>query len=128
MNLLFNIITLSEIIYSNNVGMINFPTKEGRMGVLPNHMPLITKLNFGLVEVFSEDNIIIDQFVINGGLLEINDNKVNGLIDYVINLDSFDTQTLENKINTLSKNKNLDNKELEFYKNVQQYQNLFIKP
>ncbi len=43
------IVTQERIVYSEDVDAINLPGIEGRMGILPNHSPLLTVLDFGEV-------------------------------------------------------------------------------
>ncbi len=45
------IVTPSAIVYSEDVSMVALPGLQGDMGIYPNHVPLMTKVAAGEVEV-----------------------------------------------------------------------------
>ncbi|MAH75819.1 MAG: ATP synthase F1 subunit epsilon [Opitutia bacterium TMED102] len=45
------IVTPSAIVYSEDVSMVALPGRQGDMGIYPNHVPLMTKVAAGEVEV-----------------------------------------------------------------------------
>ena len=49
-----DIITQERIVFSGQVDSVNLPGAEGRMGILPNHSPLLTTLDFGEVYIRRE--------------------------------------------------------------------------
>ena len=50
------VITPEKIVYQGEVDMVIVPGTEGELGVLPLHVPLITKLKHGELRVKIEDN------------------------------------------------------------------------
>lgn len=70
------IITSSREIYkSQAVKEINLPGETGRLGVLPEHVGLITPLKIGIINI-KEDNGDKKDFFISGGILEVHQDKV----------------------------------------------------
>ena len=74
-----DIITQERIVFSGQVDSVNLPGAEGRMGVLPNHSPLLTTLDFG--EVYVRREGVEEYFAIGGGFVEIQPDHVTILAD-----------------------------------------------
>ncbi len=74
-----DIITQERIVFSGQVDSVNLPGAEGRMGVLPNHSPLLTTLDFG--EVYVRRDGAEEYFAIGGGFVEIQPDHVTILAD-----------------------------------------------
>lgn len=74
-----DIVTQEKTVFSGQVTAVNLPGTEGRMGVLPNHSPMLTTLGFGEVLVRTEDQE--EYFAIGGGYAEIQPDKVIILAD-----------------------------------------------
>ncbi len=45
-----NIISQDRIVYQGDALMVDLPGADGEMGILPNHAPLLTLLQFGVIE------------------------------------------------------------------------------
>src|ERR1035438_8224060 len=56
------------------------PAKDGFIGVLPDHAPLLSELGIGALTYTTPENTMFS-LAINGGYLEINDNVVRILSD-----------------------------------------------
>ncbi len=87
------IVTQERIVYSEDVDAINLPGIEGRMGILPNHSPLLTVLDFG--EVITRKSGLEEFFAIGGGFAEIQPDKVIVLADSAERADEIDMQRAE---------------------------------
>ncbi len=74
-----DIVTQERTVYSNDVDAVNLPGTEGRLGILPNHTPLLTTLAFGEVVVRKDGQE--EFFAIGGGLAEVQPNRVIILAD-----------------------------------------------
>lgn len=84
------IVTQERIVYSEDVDTVNLPGVEGRMGILPNHSPLLTVLDFG--EVITRRSGQEEFFAIGGGFAEIQPDKVIVLADSAEHADEIDIQ------------------------------------
>ncbi|MCZ7670724.1 MAG: F0F1 ATP synthase subunit epsilon [Chloroflexi bacterium] len=49
------IVTQERTVFSGEVDAVNLPGSEGRLGILPNHSPLLTTLGYGEVIVRQGD-------------------------------------------------------------------------
>ena len=69
------IITPDENLYSGEASSIVAPGVDGSLGILENHAPIITTLAKGQVKLTETDGKDLS-FDVNGGVLEVNNNKV----------------------------------------------------
>ena len=88
-----DIITQERIVFSGQVDSVNLPGVEGRMGILPNHSPLLTMLDFGEVMVRTAGHE--EYFAIGGGFLEVQPDHVTILADSAEQADEIDIERAE---------------------------------
>ena len=75
-NFKFEIISPEKIIFSEDVKMVTLPSYEGDMGVLKNHISIITFLRPGIIKVQKKEGNINDFFVQDGTVEYFNDNLI----------------------------------------------------
>ena len=63
------IVTAERVILSDDVDQINAPTKDGRVGILPRHMPLLTILDVGELTIIKDGTTT--PFAVSGGFMEV---------------------------------------------------------
>tara|TARA_B100001564_G_scaffold56073_1_gene42869 strand:- start:282 stop:617 length:336 start_codon:yes stop_codon:yes gene_type:complete len=107
MNLNLEIISPQEIFYNQEVDLVIFPGIEGDFGILKSHMPLLTYLRLGIIYVYKQRKII-NSFLVNGGIVEVLDNKCTLLTEDITESKDFKLQqtdsTLEKLKSELTKN------------------------
>jgi F-type H+-transporting ATPase subunit epsilon len=72
---LLEIVTPERKVYAEEVNMVSVKGVEGELGILPNHIPLVTPLKIASITVKkqgSKDEII----AVNGGFMEVRKDKV----------------------------------------------------
>ena len=69
------IITPDKKLFEGTVKSAIFPGSEGSFGVLDNHAAMIATLMKGKVELIEENNNKLE-FSVNGGVVEVNKNKL----------------------------------------------------
>ena len=74
------IITPEEKLFEGEVSYVKFPGTDGEFGVLNNHAPIISTLTKGTIEV-TDTNNLRNSFEINGGVIELKNNKIIVLSD-----------------------------------------------
>lgn len=84
------IVTQERTVFSAEVDTVNLPTPEGRMGVLPNHMVMLTTLGFG--EVVVRRGGEEEYFAIGGGFAEILPDHVTLLADTAEEAEEIDVE------------------------------------
>jgi F-type H+-transporting ATPase subunit epsilon len=89
-----NIVTQERTVFNGEVRSVNLPGTEGRMGILPNHSPLLTTLGFG--EVMVRDLTGEEQyFAIGGGFAEVQPDHVIVLADSAEQAEEIDLERAE---------------------------------
>ncbi len=69
------IITPDKKVFSGEVEAIKLPGADGSFGILDNHAPIIATLKKGTVKV-TDSKKVVENFEINGGVVEVLNNKV----------------------------------------------------
>ena len=82
------IVTPDAKVYSEEVDHVVVPTSNGKIDVLPHHVPLIDKLMAGDLKVVKEGNI--EYFAVGSGFVEIYSEKVLVLTDEAIQINERD--------------------------------------
>jgi|SRR5690554_5612363 len=90
MSMQCDIVTQERTVYSEEVDAVNLPGIEGRMGVLPNHMTMLTALDFGEIIVRRGGNE--EYFAIGGGFAEILPDKITILADSAEHAEEIDVE------------------------------------
>ncbi len=68
------IITPDKKLFSGEVKSIKLPGTNGSFGILNDHAPIIASLKKGTVKVVDDKNIT-ENYTINGGVIEVLNNK-----------------------------------------------------
>jgi F-type H+-transporting ATPase subunit epsilon len=87
------IITPEAVVFSEEVEMVTLPAVEGQIGVMPQHVPLMTHMVPGEAIVRKSGQ---DQFLAVGeGLIEITAERVSILTDMAVAVESIDEAKVE---------------------------------
>ncbi|MDP7567563.1 MAG: ATP synthase F1 subunit epsilon [Flavobacteriales bacterium] len=78
--MILEIITPENKLFEGEVTSVKFPGTDGEFGVLNNHAPIISTLTKGKIIVTDENDNVSD-FEINGGVIEMQNNKIIVLAD-----------------------------------------------
>lgn len=87
------IVTAERVVLSDDVDMISAPTRDGRVGILPRHAPLLTVLEVGELEIVK--NGVRTPYALSGGFMEVLPNRVTILADTVERADEIDEARAE---------------------------------
>lgn len=82
-----------ELYNTDNADMVIIPGSEGEMGVLPNHTPVLTTLDFGELRIIEGDDVV--SFVVYGGVVEVRPDKVTVLADDAESIYELDLDEIE---------------------------------
>jgi F-type H+-transporting ATPase subunit epsilon len=74
------IITPEKKVFEGEVSSVQFPGLSGKFEVLNNHAPIISSLTKGKIRVIDNNNKT-DFFEINGGVIEMQNNRIIVLAD-----------------------------------------------
>lgn len=82
------IVTAERVVLSDEVDQINAPTRDGRVGILPRHEPLMTILQPGELDIIKNGERT--PFAVSGGFMEVLGSRVTILADTVERADEID--------------------------------------
>lgn len=100
--LIVKILALEKIIYNNNtVDMLVLPGLEGVLAVLPQHLPMLVVLKFGIVEVHYNDRSI-DRFTISGGIAKVDSQVVDIISMFAMNCMHIDILKIKARIEEIN--------------------------
>lgn len=87
------IVSQDRIVYQGNADIVVLPGAAGEMGILPNHSPVLTVLQFGVIRVRAggEEQF----FAVSGGFAEVQPDQVTILADAAENVAEIDEQRAE---------------------------------
>jgi len=93
----FDLVSPERLLLSESAEMVTIPGAEGEMGVLAGHMPLISTLKPGTVDVkIASGNH--DRYFVSGGFAEVTADKVTVLAEDAIHLSSLSADELDRRI------------------------------
>jgi len=101
----FSLITLAGTQYHDIVSEVLLTTPEGEMVIMPNHEPLTAVVLGGPLTIRTKSKKE-DIYAIYGGILEIEDNKVNLLADEADHIDSLVESNIAEALKLAEKLKN----------------------
>ncbi len=93
----------------DNVTEVVVPGQEGEIGILKDHISLISFLKPGIIKVFSKDGE--EKFYVDDGIVEFKDNSLSILTSSIFNVKDKDKNFIERSINEAEKE--LSNQDLE---------------
>ena len=96
MPLLLEIVTPDAKVFSETVDEVGLPTSEGRMHILPHHVPVIAKLKAGEIKVHRGNDI--EMLAVGSGFIEVYGDKVSILTDQAINVEEIDDTEIEEAV------------------------------
>ena len=86
-----------SFLIKEDVTEVVVPAFEGEMGILKDHISIISFLKPGLIRIFSKS--VEEKYYIEDGIAEFKNNSLSVLTSYIFNIKSFD----KDKINELLK-------------------------
>lgn len=78
-----DVVSAEASVYSGEAKFVALPGQEGELGILPGHVPLITRIRPGAVRIQTADGTEESIFVA-GGLLEVQPDRVTVLADVAV--------------------------------------------
>ena len=94
----FDLVSPERLLISESADMITIPGSDGYMGVIRGHMPLISTLRVGMIDVSGGTTSGDQKFFIRGGFAEVNPDKLTVLAEEAIPMSEFDLAVLDQRI------------------------------
>ena len=93
MSLLLEIVTPEKVVFSDKADSVVLPTTEGDVGVLSGHIPLLTTLAPGELQVITEGRT--ESLTVDKGFAQVLGDKVSVLTEGAIDVESIDLSAVE---------------------------------
>ena len=93
--IIVEIITPDRSILKSEATEVIIPSYEGEMGILKDHIPLITFLRPGIIKILNESEI---KYFVEEGTVEFSNNTLLILTSTAKNLDSLDKNSIDSII------------------------------
>lgn len=95
MPLTLKIVTPEREVYSEKVDSVVLPTREGEIGVLPGHIPLLTLLDAGELEVTPVGGRAAEYLAVDRGFAQVQADQITVLTEAAIEIDHIDLAEVE---------------------------------
>ena len=97
------IISPEKVIFSDeNVQEVVLPSYEGEMGILKDHIPIISFLRPGIVKILkSSENV--NSFFVQDGIIEFYNNNLTILSNKIINIKNLNKEKIDQLITETEK-------------------------
>jgi F-type H+-transporting ATPase subunit epsilon len=93
MPLTLEIVTPESRVYSDVIDSVVIPTIEGEVGILPGHIPLLTQVEHGELQVTKKGQV--EWLVVSGGFAQVEGDRVSVLAEHAINEEKIDERAVE---------------------------------
>lgn len=90
----FDLVSPERLLLSEEAEMVGIPGTEGDMGVMSGHMPLITTLRPGVIDVSGGATKGDLRFYVTGGFAEVTASKLTVLAEVAIPVSELDAAAL----------------------------------
>jgi len=96
MPITLEIVTPDATVYSEEVDHVVVPTANGKIDILPHHVPVIDKLIAGDLKV--EKNGTVEYLAVSSGFVEVYSEKVSILTDEALKINEQDDSNIEEAV------------------------------
>lgn len=104
----FQLVSLSGKKFDEEVHEVILPTLDGEIGVLKDHMPLVSVVTTGAIAVRrnpKDSDSQRDYFATNGGVIEVSENTLKVLVDEADNADELNESEIQKALDLANKMK-----------------------
>lgn len=92
----FDLVSPEKLLLSQPVDMVTIPGTEGYMGVMAGHMPLVSALRAGMIDMMNDG--VDTRFFIRGGFAEVSATQITVLAEEAIPMTELDLAVLDQRI------------------------------
>ena len=115
-----------SFLLNEDVTEVVIPAFEGEMGILKDHIPIISFLKPGVIKVFSK--LEEENYYVEDGIVEFKNNNLSVLTSFILNIKDLDTakindllkeaETYSSKNEITDQNKYLMDQKIDVLKNI----------
>ena len=97
-----SVISPDKVLYQGNVLSVTLPGNQGQFTVLPDHVNIVSLLDPGYLVIRTNSETEKDiSYIVDGGFVEVSRNKVNVLIEGLIDISNVDVEKEKKAIETI---------------------------
>jgi F-type H+-transporting ATPase subunit epsilon len=93
----FELVSPERLLLAADCEMVVVPGSEGDFGVLAGHVPMISAVRPGVIEVH-EEGAVTNRVFISGGLAEVTDDRLTVLAEDAVPVGDLDAADLDQRI------------------------------
>ena len=115
-----------SFLLNEDVTEVVIPAFEGEMGILKDHIPIISFLKPGVIKIFSK--LEEENYYVEDGIVEFKNNNLSVLTSFILNIKDLDTakindllkeaETYSSKNEITDQNKYLMDQKIDVLKNI----------
>ena len=115
-----------SFLVKEDVSEVIVPAFEGEMGILKDHIPIISFLKPGVIKIFSK--LEEENYYVEDGIVEFKNNNLSVLTSFILNIKDLDTakindllkeaETYSSKNEITDQNKYLMDQKIDVLKNI----------
>lgn len=94
----FDLVSPERLLLSDEADMVTVPGSEGDFGVLAGHMPLISTLRPGVIDIRGGSASGDSRYFVLGGFAEASPTKLTILAEEAVPMAQIDAETLDGRI------------------------------
>ncbi len=104
----FSILTRSiPVVNNGKASCITVATIDGNVSILFSHVPYITEITYGIVEIKGKGGTA-SRLYLEDGILEVANNNINILVDKALYADQIDIHFIESEIERINQIKHIN--------------------
>ncbi len=93
----FELVSPEQLLVSQPAEMVVIPGGEGYYGVLAGHIPMITTVKPGVIEMYNEGHVT-DRIFVTGGFTEVSQTRCTVLVDSAVKVRQIDREKAEQDV------------------------------
>ena len=82
-----------SFLLKENVTEVVLPAVEGEMGILKDHISIISFLKPGIIKIFSNSNE--EKYYVDDGIIEFKNNNLSVLTSYILDIKNIDNDKID---------------------------------
>ena len=98
----FELVSPEKLLISRQVEMVVVPGGDGTFGVLRGHVPLISNIRPGVIEVYDRRPVASERLFVAGGFAEVTGERCTVLVESVTAVGDIDREQLDREVADLS--------------------------
>jgi F-type H+-transporting ATPase subunit epsilon len=100
-----SVISPEKVLYEGKALSVTLPGNQGAFTVLPDHVNIVSLLDPGVLTIKNGSDIKDEvNLIVDGGFVEVSHNKVNALIEGIIDISNVDLDTEKKAIDSILSN------------------------